>query len=105
MQGMERAYDFHKLVICTNTLNQLIAIEYGDKGLQFARAHNKQRNVWFELYPLPEGQEKPNLANYLELTIDNEIILALKEGLKEPQGLLRILNMAPLIVAREKRWI
>jgi hypothetical protein len=103
MQGMERAYDFHELVNCANTLNQLTAIEYGDNGLQFARVHNKQQNIWYELRPLPEGQEKSNLADYSELTIDDEIILALKEGLKEAQGLLWILNMAPSIVACEKR--
>jgi hypothetical protein len=43
------------------------------------------------------------LDDYSELTTDDEIILALKEGLKEAQGLLWILNMAPSIVACEKR--
>jgi hypothetical protein len=44
------------------------------------------------------------LDDYSELTTDDEIILALKEGLKEAQGLLRILNMAPFIVVCEKCW-
>jgi hypothetical protein len=35
IQGMERAYDFHELVNCANTLNHLAAIEYGDNGLKF----------------------------------------------------------------------
>jgi hypothetical protein len=52
---MERAYDFHELVNCANTLNLLTAIEYGNNGLQFARAHNKQRNIWSELHFHPEG--------------------------------------------------
>ena len=38
---MESAYDFHELVRCTNTLNQLAKMEYGAKGLQFGRVHNK----------------------------------------------------------------
>jgi hypothetical protein len=41
MQGLECAYDFHELVGCTNILNHLFAIEYGDNGLQFGRVHNK----------------------------------------------------------------
>jgi hypothetical protein len=55
MQGMERAYDFHELVNCANTLNQLSVIEYGANSLQFPRAHNKQHNIWDELHPLQEG--------------------------------------------------
>jgi hypothetical protein len=33
MCGMERAYDFHELMNCANTLNHLAAIEYFDNGL------------------------------------------------------------------------
>jgi hypothetical protein len=38
MQGIERAYDFHKLVNCANILNHLTAIEYGNNGLRFDSA-------------------------------------------------------------------
>ena len=41
MVGMEKAYDFHELVWCANTLNQLAKVEYGLDGLKFARVHNK----------------------------------------------------------------
>jgi hypothetical protein len=41
----KRAYDFQDLVDCANTVNQLAAIEYRPNGLQFGRAHNKQRNI------------------------------------------------------------
>ena len=41
MQGMERLYDFHKLIGCANTVNHLAAIEFGENGLKFDRVHNK----------------------------------------------------------------
>jgi hypothetical protein len=40
---MERAYNFHELINCVNALNQLSAVEYGENGLQFGRAHNNKR--------------------------------------------------------------
>jgi len=33
MVGMEHAYDFFEVVNCTNTLNHVVAIEYGENGL------------------------------------------------------------------------
>jgi hypothetical protein len=33
MVGMERAYNFHELIRCANTFNQLAAVEYGTNGL------------------------------------------------------------------------
>jgi hypothetical protein len=104
MQGMERAYDFNEHVNCANTLNQLAAIEYGDNGLKFGRVHNKQRNIWGELHLLKDGEVAVDLADYSELSDHSQLVLALQEGLKEAQSLLRVLNMAPTIVAREKRW-
>jgi hypothetical protein len=32
MVGMEHAYDFSKLVNCTNTFNHVVATEYGENG-------------------------------------------------------------------------
>jgi hypothetical protein len=104
MQGMERAYDFHELVSCANILNHLAAIEYGDNGLKFNRIHNKQSNIWGELHPLREGKVAPDLDDYSKIKEDSDLILALKEGLKEAQSMLRGLNMAPSTVAREKKW-
>lgn len=104
MQGMERAYDFHELVNCANTLNQLSAIEYGDNGLKFDRVHNKQRNIWAELHPLEEGMSGPDLGDYSLINDDSKLIDALKEGLREAQSMIRILNMGPSSVAREKKW-
>jgi hypothetical protein len=101
---MERAYDFNELINCANTLNQLAAIEYGDNGLKFGRVHNKQRNIWGELHPLKDGEVAADLADYSELSDHSQLVLALHEGLKEAQSLLRMLNMAPTTVAREKRW-
>jgi hypothetical protein len=101
---MERAYDFHELVGCANTLNHLSAIEYGDNGLQFGRVHNKQKNIWAELHPPLTGDTKSNLGDYTNIARDAEIVAALKEGLREAQSLLRSLNMAPSTVARNKTW-
>ena len=42
---MEQAYDFSELLNCTNTMNNLAAIEYGENGLKFGGLHNKMTNV------------------------------------------------------------
>lgn len=49
MNGMERAYDFHELVSCANTLNHLSQIEYGENGMKFGRTHNKMNNIWAKM--------------------------------------------------------
>jgi hypothetical protein len=43
--GMEKAYNFHNLINCANSLNQHSAIEYGKNGLKFSCLHNKMKNV------------------------------------------------------------
>jgi hypothetical protein len=101
---MERAYNFHELINCANALNQLSAVEYGKNGLQFGRAHNKQKNVSADLHPLQEGEDIANLANFSGLATDEDIVGALKEGFKEAQALIRVLNMVPSTVARYKKW-
>jgi hypothetical protein len=104
MVGMERAYDFHELVRCANTLNQLAKVEYGSDGLKFARVHNKQANVWADLHPLAVEEFPANLGDYSLVSTDESIVEALKEGLQEAQRLLRSLNMAPSTYARNKKW-
>ena len=104
IQGMERSYDFHELLGCALTVNHLAAIEYGENGLKFDTVHNKQRNIWAKLHPLGENQEAANLSDYSGLETDAQVILCLQEGFKSAQVALRILNMAPSIVAREKKW-
>jgi hypothetical protein len=49
---MEHAYDFYELVNCVNTFNHVVAIEYGENGLQFGKVHSKLKNVWANLHPL-----------------------------------------------------
>ena len=104
MQGMERAYDFKELVGCANTVNQLAAIKYGQNGLQFPRAHNKQQNIWAELHPLEDGQAPADLGDYSTLATDEDFVAALKEGLKAAQTQLKVLNMAPSNYAQNKVW-
>jgi len=45
MVGMECAYDFLKLVNCTNALDHVHAIDYGGNGFKFGKVHNKMENV------------------------------------------------------------
>lgn len=44
---------------------------------------------------LEEGETQADLGDYSMIISDKEVVAALEEGLKEAQGLLRILNMAP----------
>ena len=101
---MERAYDFHKLVGCANTLNRLARIEYRDNGLKINRHYNKQKNIWASLHSLVDGEIPANLGDYLGVMADRDLVVALKEGLKEAQGVLRVVNMAPSSVASDKTW-
>jgi hypothetical protein len=61
MVGMERAYNFHELINCANSLNLLSTVEYGKNGLKFGRLHNKMKNVWADLHPLNDGDEPADL--------------------------------------------
>lgn len=79
------------------------AIEYGDNGLEFDRAHNKQTNIWEKLHLRLEQK----LGDYSAMGTDEDVVFALKEGLKEVQSMLIILNMAPFplsTMCRDKTW-
>jgi hypothetical protein len=60
--------------------------------------------LWAELHPLQPGETEADLANYSGVANDELIISALKGSLKEVQYMLRVLNMAPSIVAWDKKW-
>ena len=83
MQGMERAYNFHKLVGCANILNHLAAIKYGENGLKFNRQQNKQKNIWAALHLVSDGQSPTNLGDYFQILTNVDIVGALKDGMKE----------------------
>jgi hypothetical protein len=53
---------------------------------------------------LVEGHASPNLVDYSQIKEDSDIIEALQAGLKEAQSMLRVLNMAPSSIARDKHW-
>ena len=95
MVGMERAYDFQELLGAANTVNHLSQIEYGGNGLKFERAHNKMNNIWAKLHKLEGDEVEPNLGDYSAVSTDEQVITALKEGLKEAQRMFNSLNMAP----------
>ena len=61
-------------------------------------------NIWDKLHPLVEGEMPCDLADYNSSQAKEDIIVPFKEGLKEAQSLLRILNMAPSTIARLKQW-
>ena len=82
MVGQERAYDFHELVNTANTLNHLSAIEYGENGLKFGKLHNKMENIWADLHKLENGETPCDLGDYSAVGSNDDVIAALKEGLK-----------------------
>lgn len=104
MKVNERAYDFHQLLNTANTLNRLASIEYKDNGLKFGRVHNKMKNVWADLHPLVEGEVVCNLSDYTLIATDDDVTVALQEGLKEAQSMLRVLNMSPSVHCANKVW-
>ena len=104
MVGMERAYDFHEIMSIANTLNRLSGIEYSENGLQFGKVHNKMENIWEHLHPLQAHENKADLGNYTLIASNEDVVLALKEGLMEAQTMLRVLNMAPSAQCRIIQW-
>ncbi len=93
MVGMECAYDFLKLVNCTNALDHVHAIDYGGNGFKFGKVHNKMENVWVVLHPLQEGESIANLAYYNLIMLDDDVIQALIDKFKNVQNMLTTLNM------------
>jgi hypothetical protein len=106
MVGMERAYDFNELLGAANTVNHLSQMEYGGNGLKFARAHNKMNNIWGKLHKLEVEELEPNLGDYSAVSTNDDVVTALKEGLKEAQRMINSLNMAPnpQATAKNKIW-
>jgi hypothetical protein len=91
MVGLERTYDFHELVALAHTLNHLAEIEFGHaNGLQFRWAHNKMENVWARLHLLKDHEAPCDLEDYIEMGSKDDIVAALKEGLREAQKMLSL---------------
>ena len=63
-------------------------------------------NIWAKLYKLEDGEEEPNLGDYSIVATNEEVVKALKEGLKEAQKLINVLKMAPnpQATAKNKAW-
>ena len=77
-----------------NTLNHISAVEYGKNGFVFKKQHNKMDNVWESLQKLESREQCCNFGDYNLIPTNAEVVLALQEGLKQAQGMLRSLNMA-----------
>jgi hypothetical protein len=56
-------------------------------------------NVWARLHPLGENKIPCDLGDYSKVSCE-DVVAALKEGLKEAQKMPRALNMVPSTVAR-----
>jgi hypothetical protein len=54
-------------------------------------------NGWEHLHPLEAHECRVDLGNYTLIASNENVLLALKEGLMEAQALLRVLNMAPSV--------
>ena len=74
---MECAYDFSKLVNCTNTLNHLAAIDYRNNGMKFGCVYDKMNNVWTDLHPLLEGQKVADLHDFFNIFTNEDVIVVL----------------------------
>ena len=94
MIGMERAFDISDVLHCSGNVNKLAKFECIDNGLVFPRAHKKQESIWSKLNFM---HDKPlaNLKDYIDISNDDQLVFALKEGLKEAQILCESLNMKP----------
>ena len=75
---MERAYNFQELINCTNSLNQLLVVEYRKNGLKFGPLYNNMKNNWVELYLLVKGEVIANLADYSGIQTNEDIVGTLK---------------------------
>ncbi|KAL2651525.1 hypothetical protein R1flu_019653 [Riccia fluitans] len=104
MRGYEGNYDFGDLVDCVSGLNHLAALEYGEEAMKLPKAHVKQRTICASLHPLPPGHVKPDLSDFARLATNDQIIKALKIGLKQAQTLLTQLNMSLHVGMRDKTW-
>ena len=78
--------------------------KWSENGLQFGKVHNKMENVWEHLRPLHAHENRVDLGNYTLIASNEDVVLALKEGLMEAQSMLRVLNMAPSAQCRIKEW-
>lgn len=74
-------------------------IEYVENGLKFNKKYKKENN-WAKLHPLGDGEAPCDLGEYSDIGTHTEVVLALQEGLKMAQIMLRHLNMAPSVHAR-----
>lgn len=57
------------------------------------------------MYKLQENEDEPNLGDYSAISTNHDIVIALKEGLKEAQQMINSLNMAPSRQAATKNKV
>lgn len=56
MVGLDRAYDFHKVVSTTNAFICMSWIEYSENGLKFNIVDNKMENIWEKPHLVANGE-------------------------------------------------
>lgn len=42
---MDKASNFYNVINIVNTLNEMVAMEYGENGVKFKKVHNKIENI------------------------------------------------------------
>ena len=79
---------------CRGNVNKLVKFDCIDSGLVIPRTHKKKESIWSKLNFM-HGKPLANLQDYIDISNDDQLVFALKEGLKEAQILCESLNMKP----------
>ena len=69
---------------CRGNVNKLVKFDCIDSGLVIPRTHKKKESIWSKLNFM-YGKPHANLQDYIDISNDDHIVFALKEGLKEAQ--------------------
>jgi len=87
-----------------NTVNHFIQIEYRVNGIKFIRTYNNMKKIWTKLHLLLGDKVELDLGNYSLVSSNKQIVIALKDRLREAQRVISCLNMDPnpLAVAKNK---
>ena len=91
---MKHAFHILDILHCSGNVNKLAKFECIDSGLVFPRAHKKQESIWYKLNFM-RGKPRANPQDYIDISNDDQLVFALKEGLKEAQILCESVNIKP----------
>lgn len=105
MRGHERSYDFSELVDCATSLNRLAAMDLSSGIVGVGKTHKKHKNIWMDLVPGPkEGHIPVDQTDYSGIQTNEDVIVALKEGLVLAQSASSRVQMNPSPYCRDRVW-